>query len=429
LEFFIIIALIFINAFFSLSEIALVSSKKIKLEQLAPKNRGARLSLKLLEDSENFLSAIQIGITLVGIVTGAYGGMNLADDLTPFIQNIAVLNAYAYQIALSLVVMIITYLSIVLGELVPKTIALSNPEKTACLIAPVIFYFCIIFSPIVKILSYSTNLINKILGIKKSNDHLTEDELRYIIKAASTDGVIQEEQEVIHKNLFYFSDKKAKHILTHRTEVDWIDINQPLDQIADELMNQKHSKIICCDDSIDNISGFLNVKDFLIEYNKNKHFDLKSIINEPLVITENYEAKNLLNLFRQKQLHFCIVVNEYGGFEGIITLFDVMESIIGDIPEEGEEYEPDIFVRDDESVLVSGDAPLEKLTEVIPDFDVNYEEIDYSTVAGFVFNMLNKIPKIGDKFEFMDYIIEVVDTDSNRVDKVLIQKIKKSEDD
>lgn len=422
MEIIIIVLLIFINAFFSLSEIALVSSKRIKLEQLSAKDRGARLALKLLEDSENFLSAIQIGITLVGIITGAYGGMNLADDLSPFIQKSTLLSPYAYEIALSLIVILITYLSIVFGELVPKTIALSNPEKTACLISPFIFYFCKVFSPIVKVLSFSTNLINKIIGIKKIDDRFTEDELRYIIKAASTDGVIQEEQEVIHKNLFYFSDKKAKHILTHRTEVQWIDINQPVENIAEEIMNIKHSKIICCDDNIDNIAGYINVKDFLIEYSKNKHLNIKELINEPLVVTENYEAQNLLNLFRQKQLHFCIVVNEYGGFEGIITLFDVMESIIGDMPEEGEAYEPDIYVRDDDSILVSGDAPLEKLTEIIADFEVNFDELDYSTVAGFVFNMLNKIPKTGDKFEFMDYIIEVVDIDSNRVDKVLIQK-------
>lgn len=411
--------LILLNGFFALSEIALVSSKKSKLEQL--KSKGAKTALKLMDDSESFLSAIQVGITLIGIVTGVYGGMNIADNITPLFQKFDFTNPYAHEIALILTIVIITYISIVVGELVPKTIALSNPEKIAVSVATPIFYFSKLFYPFVKLLSFSTNLINKLIGIKKQSEQLTEAELRQMIKIASREGVIEESQNQIHENVFYFSDKKAKHIMTHRTDVEWIDIDVPDEEIQKQISEIQHSKIICCNGDIDNFQGILYLKDYYKLASQNQR-NIKEILIQPVIVPENTDAQYVLNQLRHKKMHICIVVNEYGGFEGIITIHDIIESIVGQIPDIGESYEPDIFVREDKSVLVSGDAPIETLVDIIDDFTINFEKIDYSTVAGFVINHINKIPQIGDKFDYMGYNIEIIDIDGNRIDKILITK-------
>ena len=423
MEIIILFFLILLNGFFALSEIALVSSNKNKLKSLHNNgNTSAGVALKLYENSENFLSAIQVGITLIGIVTGVYGGMNLADDVTPFFSQFSIIEKYAYEIALSITVIIITFFSIVLGELVPKTIALSNSEKIACIVAPIIYYFTKIFYPFVTVLTVSTNLINKILGVKKQNDQLTETELRLMIKIASHEGVIEKEQNDIHEKVFYFSDKRAKHIMTHRTDVDWIDITKEKSEINKQIQDINHSKIVCSKGDLDNFIGILYAKDYYMACNSQTEFDIESLLVKPLIIPENTVAQKVLTLFRQKQNHFSIVVNEYGGFEGIITPHDIMENIIGDIPEEGEIYEPDVFVRDDNSILVSGDAPIETLVNVIEDFTIDFDKIDYATVAGFVFYEINKIPEIGDKFEYNGYTIEIIDIDANRIDKILIIK-------
>ena len=415
--------LVLLNAFFALSEIALVSSKRARLEQSRIKGSyGAKIALRLLDNSESFLSAIQVGITLIGIITGVYGGMNIADDVAPFFRQFAFTQLYAQQIALTVTVIIITFVSIVIGELVPKTIALSNPEKIAKNVAPAVFYFSKIFYPFVQLLSASTNMINSLLGIKKISEQFTEAELRQMIKIASHEGVIEKEQNLIHEKVFYFSDKKAKHIMTHRTDVEWIDVNKPADIIKSEILKTHRSKIVCSDGELDNFLGVLYIKDYFRAINSNQNIKIEELLVQPLIVPENADAQKVLNLFRQKVIHFCIVVNEYGGFEGVISLHDIMENIIGEMPEEGETYEPDVFIRDDKSVLVSGDAAVEILAGIIEDFEIDFDKIDYSTVAGFVFSHINKIPKIGDKFEYNGYLIEIVDIDGNRIDKILVRK-------
>jgi putative hemolysin len=415
--------LIVLNGFFALSEASLIASKKARLEQFKIKGKsGAKVALKLLENSEIFLSAIQVGITLIGIVTGVYGGINIADDLTPFFEEYESIRPYAHEIALSLTVLIITYVSIVIGELVPKTIALSKPERIAIRVAPAVYYFSKAFYPFVRLLAISTNLINKVIGIKPTEGHVTEDELRHILKFASHEGVIEEEQNRMHEKVFYFSDKKAKHIMTHRKDVEWINIEQSTEAFHKEILNLKHSKIIVGRGSIDEFTGILKVKEYLINFYSATPQNPKTLLTDPLVIPENADAQKVLDLFRQKRNYIAVVVDEYGSFEGIITLHDIIENIIGNVPEEGEIPEPDVFVREDKSILVSGDAPIETLVDLIEDFYIDFDEIDYSTVAGYVFNQINKIPELGDKVIVSDSIIEVIDIDGNKIDKVLITK-------
>lgn len=423
MELLIISILILLNGFFALSEIALVSSKKSRVEQFKKEGRkGASTALKLLKDSESFLSAIQVGITLIGIITGVYGGISIADDITPFFERFESLKNSAYEIALIITVITITYFSILIGELVPKTIALNNPEKIAIKIASPIYYFSLIFYPVVRFLSFSTSLINRLIGVKKQPDHMTEAELIQMLKIASREGVIEKDQNLLHEKVFYFSDKKAKHIMTHRIEVDWIDINQPIDIMKESIFKSKHSKIVCCKDNLDNFLGILKVKDFLTACSLSDDINITELLTQPLIVHESADVYKVLNLFKQKQIHFCIVVNEYGSFEGIITLHDILEDLIGDIPEEGELLEPDIFVRDDKSFLISGDAPVEILDGIFDNYMTDFEKIDYSTVAGFVLNKIDKIPHVGDKFTYNNYIIEIIDIDGKRIDKILVRK-------
>jgi len=415
--------LILINGFFSLSEIALVSSKRVQLERAkAEGSRGAEVALKLLGKSENFLSAIQVGITLIGIVTGVYGGINIADDITPLFKNIEIFKNIADEMALTLTVIIITYISIVIGELVPKTIGLSNPEKIAIRVAPIVYYFSRAFYPLVRLLSSSTNIINKLLGIRKKSEAITEADLRYMIKAASIEGIIEQEQKNIYEKIFYFADKKAKHLMTHRTDVEWVDVNKPEEDIRETLQNVHHSKVVCCRDNLDNIAGILYLKDYFKMSANRDLKDISELIHQPLIVPESADAQKVLNLLRQNKVHICCIVNEYGGFEGIITFHDIVENILGEMPEENEFYEPDVFIREDNSLLVGGDAPIETLVDIIDGFTVDFEKIDYSTVAGFIISQVNDIPKTGDIIYYKGYQFEIIDLDGSRIDKILIKK-------
>ncbi|HOI48843.1 MAG TPA: hemolysin family protein [Prolixibacteraceae bacterium] len=414
--------LILLNGLFSLSEIALVSCKRNRIEQVAAKgNRSAKRVLSLLNSPDNFLSAIQVGITLIGILTGVYGGISLADDFTPYLQQIEPIREFAPQISLVVIVILITYISIVIGELVPKTIALSNPESIALKVSPFIFYFSKLFFPIVIFLSFSTSLINKMLGIKKQSEYVTEEELRQLLKTASRDGVIRKEQKAIHDKLFYFADKKAKHLMTHRTDVEWINVADDAETLKKNILASQHSYLLVCQENIDNFIGVLPVKEFLKNTDLSKEDLLTALVVSPSVVFENADAQKILNSFKEKRRYFAVVINEYGGLEGIITLHDIVEGIIGAIPDE-QDNEPEVFVREDKSVLISGDAPVEILHDIVDNLDFDFETMDYATVAGFILSNLNKVPEIGDKFTFENFTFEVVDIDGNKIDKILVYK-------
>jgi len=423
MEFIVIGILIILSGFFSLAEISLISSKPSRLEQMKKEGRaGAETALTLIKDSENFLPAIQVGMTLIGITMGVYSGLSIAENFTPFFEKIEFLRSSAPKIALIITVIVITFFSILFGELAPKTIALSNPEIIAVRVAPIIYYFSAIFYPVVKLLSASTSFITGILGIKNSRNHTTEAEIKQMLKIASREGIIEKEQNLIHEKVFYFSDKKAKHIMTHRMEVEWIDIEETCEEIREKILKSTRNRLICCNKNLDNFIGILSVKDYLAAGNNLNKRGLINLLSQPLFVPESAETYKVLQLFREKRLHFCVVVNEYGSIEGIITPHDILENLIGDIPEEGEKYEPDIFVRDDKSFLVSGDASVEILDGIFENYQTNLEDVEYTTVAGFVLSKIDKIPQIGDKVAFNNYIIEIIDIDGKRIDKILIRK-------
>ncbi len=428
----IIFVLILFNGFFALSEIAIVSTKKNVLEAERKKGKsGAQRALKLRSDPGNFLSSVQVGITLIGIINGAYGGQAFTVYLVPFFQQFPTIAPFAEGVSMVIVVFLITYVSIVIGELVPKTIALNNPEKMAIAVAPTIHVVSIIFYPFVKLLSVSTQFVNRLIGLKPKVEVISEMELRAMLKTASHEGVIDAEENIIHEQVFYFSDKRAIHLMTHRTDVEWVDISKSREEIIEDLLQTKHSKILACRKEIDDFAGTISMRDFLLRLNKREPFSIEDLIMDPIIVPNNQLAQRVLENFKNNHKFVAVVVDEYGSLDGIITIHDIFENLVGAIPEETEDElsDPLIFIREDHSALVSGEAPIEILSQMDEDFIVDFDKIDYSTVAGFVFECINKIPAVGDQFDYDNLHFEIVDVDGNKIDKVLVTKKLKEIDE
>lgn len=425
MEILVIFVLTLINGIFALSEIALVSLKRNRIEQLEQKgNTRARIVLELLEAPENFLSSIQVGITLIGVVAGAYGGTALADDVEPFIRNFPLLAPYAEGLSISLIVGLITYFTIVIGELIPKTIALRNAERVALTVAPFIKYFSKVTYPIVSLLSFSTTALLRLLGIKEAQEeNMTEDELRALVKSAGKKGVLEWEESLMHQNLFVFSEQRAKNLMTHRTEVEWFDMHQSVEQLSDKIRASAHSKFLVCDGTIDKIQGIVTAKEFF-EKKNNEGFTLESILQEPIYVPETMYTLDILTLFKRAKEYIAVVVDEFGSVEGIITLHDLMEAIVGDLPDIDEVDDPEFVEREDHSYLVSGSISIHQFNAYL-EKDLIAEEADhYTTLGGFIISYLNKIPATGEKFDYRDYSFEVVDLDGQRIDKVIVVQEK-----
>lgn len=419
----IILFLIILNGFFAMSEIAVVSAKKTKLETERRRgNRGAERALKLQSDPDSFLSSVQVGITLIGIVNGAYGGVTLSVYLTPFFDQFAWSGPYAETISMIVVVVGITYLSIVVGELVPKTVALNHAEKVAMAVSRPMHAISVVFYPFVTFLAFSTSLVNKLIGLKPKDDVVSEMELRAMLKTASKEGVIEKEENIIHEQVFYFSNKRAHHLMTHRTDVEWVDISKEKSAVIDDLLHTRHGRVLACNKTLDEFVGIITMKELFSELYRQRDINIQAIVQEPLIIPATLRARKVLEQFRQHHMYFAVVVDEYGSLDGIITLHDIIENLVGSIPNENESEEPDIFMRNENSALINGEAPIEVLTHFIDDFIIDFEEIDYSTVAGFVLSNINKIPQVGDLFTYENTTFEVVDVDGHKIDKVMVTK-------
>jgi putative hemolysin len=425
MEILILFLLLIVNGLFSMYEIALVSSSKARLETLAHKgNNNAKEVLKQLNEPEKILSTIQIGITLIGIITGAFGGIALADDLTPFFQNISWFASYAHQFAFVTVVAIITYFSLIIGELVPKSLALNNPEKISVNLVVFMQILTKITFPFVFLLSISTKLINKTLGIKTGeNRPITEEELKFFLNQSSEQGILDKEETEMIKDVFRFTDKKASELMVHRTEVAYIDLNDSKDEVLKKIKENHFSKYLLCNDNIDEILGIVSVKDIILLIFSEEHFDLQTIAQTPVYIPENLTANQILEVIKSQKTNFCVVINEYGSIEGIITLHDLTESIFGDILEENEDDQHPIVLRQDGSYLVDGSMLIDDFMDEMNIY--LYEDIEnsgFSTLGGLALHFLESIPKEGDTFSYKNLKFEIMDMDRNRVDKILVIK-------
>lgn len=422
-EIIIISALFLLNGIFSMYETALLSSRKTKLEERARSGHsGAKTALHLLLEPEKILSAIQVGITLIGIVSGAYGGIAFTEDVAPVFHNIPFLAPYADSLAMVLVVGLITYFSIIIGELVPKTMALNNPETIASFLSPSMRMAGIVAYPIVWLLSISTKMVIKLFGIKSERDSIvSEEELRILLRQGSENGVIEKEESTIINEVIRFGEKRAGTIMTHRLDVKWIDINSPVDEIIETIQNIPFSRLLVCNKDIEDIKGVVAIKDIFSSYINSKNIDFENIMHDPVYIPEQLPAVKVLEQFRETRNHFGVVVNEYGSLEGIITLHDVTENIMGDLPAIEDEDEPEVFRREDGSYLIDGSMLIEDVEDLLdlPSlYDDNEDEANVNTIGGLAMYKLNRIPKAGDKFTIKDRVFEIVDMDGNRVDKL-----------
>jgi putative hemolysin len=423
MEILIILVLTLVNGFFALSEIALVSVKKSSMEHLAAQgNSRAKMVLQLLENPENFLSSVQVGITLIGIVSGAYGGAALTDDLDQLLSAYSLNPEYVHIFSLITVIGGITYFSIVIGELVPKSIAMNNAERIALIAVPIMKYFTLITYPFVRILSGSTQLILRLMGIKQNDaDHVSEEELRFMLKNAGKQGVLETEESQVHQNLFYFTDQTAKSLLTHRSEMEWINSEDSLDEIFDLLKESVHSKFVVGEGSLDKVLGVITIKDFLSHY-KRPDFRLADIISAPIFIIQNTPAFKILNLFKTKKQYIAIVVDEFGMTKGIITLHDLMEAIVGELPDEDEVEETYIIQRSENSYLIDGKTLIYELNQYFQREIIQDNIALYTTISGFILAQLKDLPKPGDQLTHDNYLFEIMDMDGVRIDKILMTR-------
>jgi putative hemolysin len=424
MEIIIILVLIVLHGLLVLGEMALVTAKRAKLEAEKLKgNANAVIAINLLDDIDNYLSAMQIGITLISIIEGAYGGVAIGHYLSPYVEKIPVLAPYAESISISVVVSIITYLSLVVGELAPKYIGIQYAEPLALACAPVMLVITKVTGPISAFLSWSTKMFMRLLFIKPNDQQsISEEEIKHMVQMANEQGVLEEKESEFIQNILRFADRDAYTIMTHRNVVEWLDINASKEETERIVLESGYTKFLVCDDEIENILGVIKLRDF-VEHRNKPDFDLRNILQQPLFVPESMSGLKILERFRQERNYFAVVVDEYGSTQGIITLHDLTENIFGTLPDLDDNEGPHIITREDGSYLVEGSTPIDELREAVNLKEFDLEDADYATLAGFILYKLSEIPSAGDYFDTEGWRIEIVDMDKTKIDKVLIQKL------
>jgi putative hemolysin len=408
-----------VNGLLAMSELAVVSSRPARLKVLSDKgSRRARMALNLAENPGRFLSTVQIGITLVGVLSGAFSGATLGLRLTQWLQEQGLSTAIAEGLGVGSVVVAITYASLIIGELVPKQIALRDPEKVACRVAPAMTILSKVSAPLVWLLDASGRIVLKILGQKtKNSEGVTEEEVKSIIAEAESAGVLEKEEKNMISGVMRFADRSAKALMTPRRDVEMIDLNDSKQEILQQIRGTRRSRLPVQGNDADSILGVIFVKDIIEPLSMNQDIDIESFAMIAPIVTDNANALDVLKAIRASTIHMALVFDEYGHFEGVITSGDILEAITGVFQEEGD-HEPSHVQRQDGSWLVSGWMPIDEFADHIGGpVDPN---ADYETLAGFVLNTLNRLPEVGETFTIEGWIFEVVDIDGRRIDKILV---------
>ncbi|MFZ3151444.1 MAG: hemolysin family protein [Anaerolineaceae bacterium] len=423
----IIAILFFFNGIFAMYEIAMVSARKTRLQQRSEDgSQGATDALDLLKDpNQQYLSTIQIMITLIDTLAGGIGGAMLSEPLAVVMKNVDWLAPIADTLSLVLVVIVITYFSIVMGELIPKRIAVNQPENVVTRLSPSIKTLSHIFRPLTRFLGASTDFGIKILKINtQAEPGITEDEIRVYLEQGRDIGVIEQTESEMFSGVFRLGDRRVDALMTPRTELVWIDIEDDQKTIAEELMSSEYSRIPVARGSLDDVLGMVNVKGLVGIDIYSPEFRVEKHLSEPLFFPENMPALKAFETFRQTGNHQALVIDEYGGVQGMVTLYDVLEAIVGEIPLETGDNDQEAVLRADGSWLFDGLIAIDQLKELLDVDDLPDEDrAGYQTLSGFVMNQLGSIPKIGQSFDWGNYRFEVVDMDNRRVDRVLVSPI------
>lgn len=425
MELLIILFLVLLNGVFSMSEIALVSSRKSRLEAFARNgDKQARAALELANSPNRFLSTVQIGITLIGILTGVYSGDKITSDLEATLGNVPLISPYKHSVAVGLVVLFITFLSLVLGELVPKRIGLSNPEGIAKFVAKPMNVLSRITSPFIVLLSFASDLLIRLLNIKPNESSVTEEEIKSLIQEGTSGGVFEEiEQEIVH-NVFQLGDRRVTSLMTNRQEIVWLDIEDSMEENKAKVFETKHAVYPLCRGTVDNVLGLIYIKDLIGEDVDERIASLHTLKREPVYLPESNRAYQALEKFKEYRVFFGIIVDEYGGLMGVVTMHDIMDALVGDISEE-DEYETDIFKREDGTYLIDAQLPFDDFVQY---FEVNVHDADrkdlvgFNTLGGFALHILEDIPETGETFRWKHFDFEIIDMDKSRIDKILVKK-------
>ncbi len=423
MEILILAGLILLNGLFSMAEIALVSARKSRLEVQANKgDKKAEEALKLANKPETFLSTVQMGITVIAILTGIYSGEKITDNFAAYLSQWPKIEPYSYGIATAIVVIIVTYFTIIFGELVPKRIGLSRPELIAKAAARPMRVFSLVTHPFIWLLSKSSNVIVKIFGLKPNDNQVTEEEIKAIISEGTEQGTIEETEQEIIERVFHLSDRNITSLMTHRSDIIWFSLDDTEETIKEKIISEPHSIYPICDTTIDNIKGVVAIKDLYVSPDD---VQFKNLMRPALFVPENNTAFQVMEKFKESKLHSCFIVDEYGTILGMITLNDILEAIIGDMPQPDlADYE--IKEREDGSFLVDAQIPFyDFLTHFEKQEWMNEGEQEFDTLAGFILHRLERIPKTGDKLEWKGFNIEIMDMDGHRIDKVMV-KISKA---
>ena len=417
-EILLILGLILLNGLFSMAEIALVSARKARLEAQANKgDKRAKEALELANHPDTFLSTVQIGITLIGILTGILSGEKLKSDFVAFINRFEILREYSDGIATGLIVIVVTYFSLVLGELVPKRLGLARPELISKTLAKPMRILSRITHPFIWLLSKSSHVLIKLFNIKTKDNQVTEEEIKAIISEGTEQGTIEEAEQEIIERVFHLGDRNITSLMTHRSDIIWFDLYDNEIAIKEKILKEPHSVYPICDGQIDNIKGVVSIKDL---YVANDLTLFKDLMIPPLYVPENNTAYQVLEKFKESKIHSCFIIDEYGSLLGMITLNDILEAIVGDLPEQNiDDYE--ITEREDGSYLVDAQIPF---YDFLRRFDktewMNEGEQEFDTLAGFILHQLERIPATGDKMDWEGFQIEIIDMDAQRIDKVLV---------
>jgi len=430
IEILIILILIIANGIFAMSEMAVISSRKERLQQWI--NEGhpkAKKAMELASSPSHFLSTVQVGITLIGILAGAVGGTTVAEKLAVYLKNYPAVAPYAATVSLFVVVLLIAYLSLIIGELVPKRLALTHPERIASAVAGPMAMLARMTSPLVHFLHLSTEGVLRVMRIPPSSDAaVTPEEIKVLIDQGTRMGVFEEAEEDLVESVFRLGDRKASILMTPRAEITWVDVNLSLEDNWQRIQDSGYSQFPVCQGSLENILGIVSLKSLCLSMVRGESPDLKQNLIKPMFVHEGMTILKVLELFKQSGNHIALVVDEYGSIQGLVTLHDILEAIVGGMPGMGEETWETAVRREDGSWLLDGMLPADELKELFNIAKLPEEERgDYQTLGGFVMMHMGRIPSAADYFDWEGLRFEVMDMDGHRVDKVLVTPLPRGE--
>jgi putative hemolysin len=422
IELSLIFLLVALNGLLAMSELAVASSRAAKLRSLVDQNvKGARRALMLASNPGRFLSTVQIGITLIGILAGAFSGASLGGRVSNWLLTFGIPEHVTEPLGFGLVIVLITYLSLIIGELVPKQIALHNPERIACLVSPAMTILAKVSAPLVWLLEHSGRLVLSLVGQDRLKDNtVTDAEIHALIAEAESAGVLEPEERTMIAGVMRLGDRLVRTVMTPTTDVEMIDVNDTPAKIGKLMANSGHSRFIAFEGSKDNIIGVLQAKDVAAALLRRRTPNIRNLVKQAPAIPETLNALDVVNRLKESDVHFGLVYDEYGRLEGIVTTADILEAIVGVFRHDDEDVEPNIYERAGGSLLVSGSTPIDELSDRI---GISIPPTrDYQTVAGFVLDRLGRIPIAGDSFREREFHFEVVDLDGRRIDKLIVTR-------